>query len=107
MDNKATALSTTAKAKVNVMADRISINISKDKAIKPKANIQDKMIGNIKIDKDREILKREIAMVDKVIIIEVIAQEDNMEDTEKISIKKVTLSLSIKRILSKTNKKQP
>ena len=97
-------LSITIKARINAM-DMDKINIIKDKAI-TKANTKDKIKENlIIIEKDKEIINKENAMEDKVIIIEERDQEEN-KDTEKISIKKDIINIIIKGISFNMNKKQ-
>ena len=72
--------------------------------IKAKANTKEIMIESIKIDKDIEIINRQIVMVDTAIIKEV-KDPENMVDIEKISIKRDTIKPIIKRISSNRIKK--
>lgn len=106
MHNKIIDLSTITKVTILTMATDKN-NTSQDTIIKGKANTQEIMIESIKIERDKEIINREIVMVVMVIIKEEIEREENMVDTEKIiSIKKDTIKLTTKRISSNMNKKQ-
>jgi len=105
MHNKTIDLLTITKATIKTMATDKN-NTSQDIIIKVKVSTKEIMIENIKTDKDKDIINREIVMVGMVIIKEVIDQEENMADTEKISIKKDITNLTTKRITSNMNKKQ-